>query len=178
MRKNRYTTIGMRRRKAEKFQKRARITAEILFFIYCGTMLYLLIFMRFTSGGVTFLNSEKWSEDFQNSFQLIPFRTITSFTGAVKELSVNDHAFRNLAGNVVLFIPFGLFLPFIFEKQRSFPFYLLSNISVITCVELIQAFTLTGTCDIDDLILNTVGGCIGFLLYKLMLSRFTETKRW
>ena len=37
---------------------------------------------------------------------------------------------------------------------------------IIVIIELIQLFTLLGSCDIDDLLLNTIGAVIGWLLWR------------
>ena len=75
----------------------------------------------------------------------------------------------NLGGNVVLFVPLGLFLPVLWQKlDRFLPFFAFVT-ALITAVELIQLFTLLGSCDVDDLILNLLGATVGFLLRKLWL---------
>ena len=45
---------------------------------------------------------------------------------------------------------------------------MLCSAAVMTVVEIIQLFTLLGSCDVDDLILNILGVFIGFIIFKNM----------
>ena len=72
----------------------------------------------------------------------------------------------NLGGNIIMFIPLGFLLPKVFRKLSSLPRILLITAGIITAVELIQLFTLVGSCDIDDLILNVLGAALGYLIHN------------
>lgn len=77
--------------------------------------------------------------------------------------------------NVALFVPFGLALPFV-RKRADFLKTLLAGFLSALALELAQIFTGRGG-DIDDLICNTLGAVIGYLLYLLigkLFPRFTE----
>lgn len=69
-------------------------------------------------------------------------------------------------GNVALFIPFGLFVPLLFQHcQRLWMIVLLGFASSLT-IELIQTFfTMTRRGTLDDLVFNTSGAVIGYSLY-------------
>ena len=56
----------------------------------------------------------------------------------------------------------------IWAKLRKLWRTLLTTGLIITLVELIQLFTLVGSCDIDDLILNLLGAAMGYGIYKLI----------
>ncbi len=76
--------------------------------------------------------------------------------------------------NVVLFVPLGIALPFVW-KRANFPRTLLVGFLLTLLIELVQPF-LFRTGDIDDVITNTLGTILGYLLYLLMkklLPRFT-----
>jgi glycopeptide antibiotics resistance protein len=77
------------------------------------------------------------------------------------------HAFINLAGNVAMFVPLGYLLPAASEKKPTFFRTVLSAAGLIVTVEVLQLFTLLGSCDVDDLILNMIGVVLGFILWKL-----------
>ena len=75
--------------------------------------------------------------------------------------------------NIILFIPLGFLLPYAFAKVR---FWKTLGISLLLSVgiEAIQYFAQLGCCDIDDVINNTLGACIGyscFLLYTKLAHR-------
>ncbi len=81
----------------------------------------------------------------------------------------------HLLENVALFVPFGLALPFVWKRAGFFKTFLAGFIFAFV-IELTQIFTGRGG-DIDDLICNTLGAVIGYLLYLLiqrLFPRFTE----
>ena len=75
---------------------------------------------------------------------------------------------RNVLGNVLMFIPYGLFIGYIFKEKKVFlPILLTLIISFV--IESVQLW-IGRVFDIDDIILNIVGGTTGFLLYKLFID--------
>ena len=75
-------------------------------------------------------------------------------------------------GNIALFIPFG-FIVASYGKSRKVWSNILVVILVSSTIEYVQLKI--GRCfDIDDIILNTVGGIIGFLLYRLFKKIYSH----
>ena len=77
----------------------------------------------------------------------------------------------NLAGNVVSFIPFGLFLPLLAHRCRRFGYVTMLSFDFSLMVELIQLISKVGSFDVDDLLLNTIGGALGYICF-LLADRF------
>jgi len=76
-------------------------------------------------------------------------------------------SFKNLIGNIVIFIPLGLLYPLCRKKKVGFIEALLVILSSTVAIEVIQFFFLTSRrADIDDVILNLIGGLMGYLIYK------------
>ena len=73
----------------------------------------------------------------------------------------------NVVGNVCAFVPLGVFLPKLFEKCRNIVLVTILSLKVSLAVEVIQLVTRVGSFDVDDLLLNTLGGLIGFFIYKI-----------
>lgn len=69
--------------------------------------------------------------------------------------------------NVVLFLPFGLILPFLWAEFGNWKAVMLAGASLSFIVELSQLINNRAT-DVDDLILNTFGAILGFLVYRLV----------
>ena len=136
---------------------------KVLFGLYCALMLWLL-FDRPGFDGIPY-----W-EQVQQNLNLIPFRTIRLYIRLLTEVPdprFIPHAVINLFGNVIMFIPLGFLLPKVFPKLRRLWKVLLTTGLIISAVELIQLFTLVGSLDIDDLILNLAGAALGYGLYRL-----------
>lgn len=74
-------------------------------------------------------------------------------------------------GNIVMFIPFG-FLGWIFTKLKDLKILLFNFISAITIIEALQYFTRMGIFEVDDIILNTFGVYLGFLLCRCFEKKF------
>ena len=68
--------------------------------------------------------------------------------------------------NVLLFIPLGFFLPLLYRKYRSIKTAVLTGFLFSLSVEFFQMFG-WGSSDINDLMTNTAGTCIGFWAYIL-----------
>jgi glycopeptide antibiotics resistance protein len=97
-----------------------------------------------------------------NSMNLVPFTTITYYlSGKVNWLI----AFYNLAANIGLFIPYGLFLRFRHFSQWK---ALIIAILIIACIEVLQFVSHRGSLDIDDLILNVLGVYLGCVLFPFV----------
>lgn len=90
-----------------------------------------------------------------------------------------DFSARNMEGmvlNAIMFAPLGFLLPAYFERYRHWGRTLAAGFLTSLTVELIQLFTFRAT-DVDDLIMNTLGTLVGFLLAKLVLRRRTAVYR-
>lgn len=74
--------------------------------------------------------------------------------------------------NVVLFLPLGFFLPLLYEKYNKMNMVALAGLSLSAVIEATQMFGM-GATDINDLITNTVGACLGYCVYK-SLSKLTK----
>ncbi|MEK4511941.1 VanZ family protein [Paenibacillus sp. FSL K6-2524] len=97
-------------------------------------------------------------------FNYIPFTTIWSYIMNVNQQNITT-TIVNLVGNIGVFVPFGVLMPSIFKHLRKYPVFSIYFISSILILEFMQTFLKVGSGDIDDVILNFVGGSIGYLLW-------------
>ncbi len=101
-------------------------------------------------------------------YNLMPFREIYRYISHVDSLGIGAVA-ANLLGNVVLFVPLGYFLPSFFARERLRPHFTIPICMCISiAVEVSQFMTRTGSMDVDDVLLNTIGGIIGYLIYAIL----------
>ena len=73
----------------------------------------------------------------------------------------------NVLGNIVVFMPIGMFLPSLFSRCKNIFFTTILSLELSLCVELVQLITKVGSFDVDDLLLNTLGGVCGFIVYSI-----------
>lgn len=96
----------------------------------------------------------------------------------------NYQVFRQCILNVIMFIPFGILLPLTFQYEFNVKKIFCLSLSFSVFIELTQlaiSYFWIGAsyraCDINDLIFNTVGGIIGYLLLKGWYSIFRKHKK-
>ena len=146
-------------RKGMSKHPKGKTLPRLLFLIYCVVMLWLLFGQRWG-------NHSALTDDHAN-INLIPFRTITQYISLLNNPAFRTHAFVNLAGNVLLFVPLGYLLPRIWKPFHLFFATVPMVAMMIILVEFLQYATGLGSCDIDDLILNISGAAIGYLIWLL-----------
>ena len=73
---------------------------------------------------------------------------------------------KNIIGNIIMFIHFGFFASY-FLKSKKIGIPLILTIILTTTIETVQYY-IGRVFDIDDIILNIVGGILGYLLFITM----------
>lgn len=156
---------------APPWPRRLIVLSLALFFV-----LYLLLLFSFTLFDLFFGRSAaqavQWSgaafsRYLRHSLNLLPFRTIGAyvcaiFTGAIAPRVI----LTNLLGNLCAFMPFAFFLPQLFPRLGRWRRFVPAMVLIVAAVELCQMLLLTGSCDIDDIILNAGGACLLFALLR------------
>ena len=150
-------------------ENKKRKTVIVLFWIYAALMVWLMFLQRIPTiiGNGSF---ENYGEQLMCRLKIVPFETIGEFVRSLSR-AWTTHAFVNLVGNVLMFVPLGLGLSVVSKKARSFLGCILCAFLVILSAETIQLFTLLGYFDVDDLILNLIGVAMGYWLQVLFCSR-------
>ena len=143
---------------ASKYKKNAWIW--VCFIAYLFVLFYMLFFAEaFGRTGHV--------EEYRYNVTL--FQEINRFYQYGKSHSW-DLFLINVVGNVVVFIPFGLLLPRLFTRCRNLFLTVLLSLELSLAVEVAQLLSRVGRFDVDDLLLNTVGGCIGCILYYIIFG--------
>ena len=74
--------------------------------------------------------------------------------------------FTNLFGNILIFVPYGFFIS-VASRMRGFLMTLFYSFGLSLGVEVFQLLTRVGSFDVDDLLLNTIGGILGYVLFLI-----------
>ena len=113
-------------------------------------------------------------------FQIVTSQDVSSVHGVnvtlFKELTryqVGSRLFyRNIVGNILMFIPFGFYTSYYLKlDKKRIIFYLTLIVSVV--IELIQ-LKIGRAFDVDDIILNVIGSLLGYFLYRIMNKIFGD----
>ncbi|MFI3171073.1 MAG: VanZ family protein [Eubacteriales bacterium] len=141
---------------ASRSRKRIRKLGKCLFVLYVGFLLYFLLITELY--GRTEIRTDY-------AYNLELFKEIKRFWNYRESLGITV-VLANLIGNVVVFVPFGFILP-IASKYKSFIAVIVYSFLLSLSIECIQLVTKIGSFDVDDLLLNTIGGCVGYLTFSI-----------
>lgn len=141
-----------------------KVMGTLLFVIYGCVLIYFLFFAE----GM----GRRAGNDY--SLNLVPFKEIKRFITHMDVLG-SEAVWMNIGGNIAAFIPFGFFVvpvAGLYIKSESgvgeaFIKAVIMTFNISICVEVIQLISKVGSFDVDDLILNTLGGIIGAGVYAL-----------
>lgn len=98
------------------------------------------------------------------------FKTIRMYI----DYSYKLNSFENLAGNIVVFVPFGFLFPYVISRGRNFFIMLLHAFLLVLGIEVFQLFSAFGAFDVDDILLNCFGAVLGYMAYLV----FETMKKW
>ena len=133
-----------------------------MFMIYLAILSYLLFFGYYRQ----MVRVE--------SYNLVPFKTIKMYITFADYFQFKIW-FTNLFGNILAFMPFGFLLPIVFKKLRNFWIVTIMSFLFSLFVETMQRTFYVGGFDVDDILLNTIGGFFGYLIFKLIYMIFNKT---
>lgn len=97
-------------------------------------------------------------------YNIVPFQEIKRFYNVLSG-GFSFSAVLNLVGNVVAFIPFGLILPMSRKTQIGFASVFILTAAFSMIIETLQLYYQLGVFDVDDILLNTAGGILGYIIY-------------
>lgn len=113
-------------------------------------IIYLLMFFQV----VTYQDVISYGNNF------IPFKELTRY-----RLGSNLF-YKNIVGNILLFMPYGFFTSYYLKLDKKRVAFFL--IFLMSCsIEVVQL--IIGRCfDVDDILLNLIGGMVGYFIYQLL----------
>ncbi len=147
----------------KKTARKVRFCGRVLFVIYLLLALYFMFFSET-------LDRTMISDEYR--YNLTLFKEIKRFWEM-------RHAYGwhitivNLLGNVVCFMPFGFLLPTVSRRKV---FKNIVSVTLLTMlfsmlIETAQLVTKVGAFDVDDILLNTIGGLLGYIVLKFTKIR-------
>lgn len=155
----------------KELNKNERIILYLILAFYCAIIWFIVI----DRGLLLAIFNDSILGDprtYPRTYNLIPFKLIRQQYGKWGVVGITD---MNVFGNFLMFIPIGIFTC-VFTKNRN-PYchiYFIPIISIV--VEIIQYILATGSFDVDDIILNTLGGLTGILLFAIIYKILQKDK--
>ena len=144
--------------------KRLNILSIILFCIYILLLIWIVllkcnIYLSITNGYFEF---KTLTLKVRFDYYLIPFIDYINNDSTQTFIKFKDGIL-----NVIVFIPLGLYLSF-FIKNNKFIKVIFYTFLISLLFEIIQLFSLLGSFQTEDLILNTFSGLLGYIIYKII----------
>lgn len=108
------------------------------------------------------------SEYLKCGANFIPFKTIVKYIlSLINDSMSKSIIIQNLLGNILLFAPMGVLLPSIFQRLHKFKSFLITLLFILINVEIVQLLSRSGSFDIDDVILNSIGAISFYGLWNI-----------
>ena len=141
---------------SKKRAKKVRALGKVLFVLYIGFLIYFL-----------FLSDWYGREGVMDEYRynLVLFKEIRRFIVYREQLGAFA-VLSNLFGNILIFMPFGFFISMA-SRSSSFFKALFNSVGLSLCVEVLQLVTRVGSFDVDDILLNTIGGILGYIVFVI-----------
>lgn len=133
--------------------KSLKAMAALLIAVYSALLLYWM-FIGFGRSAV---------HDAGYRYNVIPFHTISLYFNHADHFRLRFWVV-NMIGNIAVFVPFGAAA--VMVPGCSLTRFLPGFAAAIALAELLQLLLRRGSFDVDDIILNTAGAAIGYLLFR------------
>ena len=141
---------------SSKKAKIIRAFGKVLFILYVGFLIYFLFLAEW-------YGRTEISEEYRYNLEL--FKEIRRFITYRDQLGMFVVA-ANLLGNILIFVPYGFFVSMAGRRRGFFKTFFFSMFLSLA-VETVQLITRVGSFDVDDILLNTVGGVLGYIVFVL-----------
>ena len=150
----------------EQHTGRGRTAGRILLLLYMACVAYFLLFSE-SYGRTDVVDGYRYN--------LVLFREIRRFW-VYRDVLGTAAVLLNLVGNVAAFIPYGFALPLLFDRMKNGFLTVAACFATSLAAETIQLVSKVGSFDVDDLLLNTLGGLSGFIIF-LIFQKLRGKKR-
>jgi len=147
----------------------ARKKQDTVFAGLVQSSFFVYVFMVLTLTGYFILfkevSSHEWWEKMQHRVQTKDNVNLRAF----QMFRIYSTLDKQVVGNFIMLLPLGIYLPLLYKRLRRFSGFiavLFICLFVSIGIELLQLITSYRSADIDDVILNTLGGCFGFIIYQ------------
>lgn len=137
-------------------KKRIIIVGRVLFYIYILLLSYFLFF------------SERYGRDLvTQQYNLKLFKEIKRFINYREQIGLEGFIV-NIFGNVIAFMPYGFLLPILKRTYRKFFTIAILSLLFSLVIESAQLLLKVGVFDVDDILMNSLGGILGYLMFLIV----------
>ena len=145
-----------------------------IFVLYLAVLIKL-IFYKSQLGSIDYHYEFNHNLTLWQNYIIANFTPLKGITNVLKESGKPEFIIQNLGGNILVFMPLGILVPLLFPKTWSFKRIVLTGFLTSLLFEIIQLFAIMGCFDVDDILLNTIGTALGYLVL-LAVFRYVAVK--
>ena len=109
-----------------------------------------------------------------HSLELNPIASYRRALAAPPTLAKTE--IRNIILNILMFVPLGFSLPFLWSPLQKFHFVLLISLTFTLSIETTQLITAQGVFSLEDIAHNTLGAALGYFMFTLIKHKLTLDK--
>ncbi|WP_346684629.1 VanZ family protein [Anaerostipes butyraticus] len=152
-------------------QEHFRLFFFLMFLFYMAILIKIVLLRNVSLASLP----EHFSAGYQDfrSLNLVPFQTFRTFASMMSSGNFL-WAVSNIAGNALIFLPYGYLLSLLWKKKHAVPVILLSAAAISLVFEILQYRFYLGSADIDDVILNIIGAFLGVVCFRIISRIFSQ----
>lgn len=154
----------------------AKVGLIILLGLYLIILSKLILFKYLTIPDIINHFTFSYEGAIWNQHNFIPFKTIAYYL-FLADINANIRI-ENLVGNIIGFAPFGFMVPLLSKRFLNLKNVIMATACLSLLFELTQLIFKFGSFDVDDLILNTLGGMLGYLPIKLIWIFIVQKQKY
>ncbi len=150
-----------------------RVIAVLILVVYIAILIKVMVFKDLPLVRIGHIMLNFGGTDAGHAPNFVPFTTIVPYLLGYKGLVI---AGINLVGNIILLVPVGFLIPFIYPSvtwKKSLALAAAASFAI----ELMQVVLRVGIFDIDDVILNALGVVIGYWIF-LIFAKMTASPKY
>lgn len=148
-------------------RKKIALSKQIAYFLF-GVCVLVICYATFLDSMVSSLLEDREIISSRHFLNLVPFRFMTENWA----MGIRKQITQTIA-NILMFLPLGFITPVAFNRIRSFKKTTISMVFFSFLIEFVQYF-IGRSADIDDIMLNTLGGILGYLIFKSFFKLFKD----
>ena len=145
-----------------------------VFQVIIQSSFYVYIFVVLTLTGYFILFREVSSQDWWHKMIVRIERKDHVNLELFKMFRIYKILSKQIVGNFVMLLPLGIFLPLLYKRISNFILVFMVSLLVSGVIELLQLVTSFRSADVDDIFLNSLGACAGFVIYKIFTFSLTS----
>lgn len=145
-----------------------------VFQVIIQSSFYVYIFVVLTLTGYFILFREVSSQDWWHKMIVRIERKDHVNLELFKMFRIYKILSKQIVGNFIMLLPLGIFLPLLYKRISNFILVFMVSLLVSGVIELLQLVTSFRSADVDDIFLNSLGACAGFVIYKIFTFSLTS----